>query len=78
MTDSMEEILNEDSVKGAINELCEDMKDFGELDFVHILWCKRGGLPKGRYYGELDTILSNLVKAQFLLLTTHGAGEIER
>ena len=69
---SMEEILNEDSVKGAIDELCEDIKDFNELDFVHILWGKRDGLPKGRYYGELDTILANLSKAQFILLITHG------
>lgn len=66
--DGIDEILYEDDVKQAIDELCEDIKDFGKVDFVHILWAKRDGDTKGRYYGELDTLLSNLEKAKFLLL----------
>jgi len=75
--DSVEEILGENSVKDAIDELCEDIKDFEELDFVHILWAKKEGQVKGRYYGELDSLLANLSKAQFLLLTAQGKEEAE-
>lgn len=74
MSSSIEEILHEDSVKDAINELCEDIKDFEQVDFVHLLWAKKDGIPKGRYYGELDTLLATLAKAQFILLATQREG----
>lgn len=77
MMDNIDEILNENSVKDAIDELCEDIRDFGELDFVHILWGKKDGQVKGRYYGELDTLLANLLKAQFLLLLLKSEKEAE-
>jgi len=64
----MDEILNEDTVKGDIDELCEDIKDFGQVDFIHLAWCKKGENAKGRYYGEVDTILAALSKTQFLIL----------
>ena len=64
----MDEILNEDSVKQSIDELCEDAKDFEQLDFVHLLWAKKDGATKGRYYGELDQLLAAFSKAQFCLL----------
>ena len=76
MTD-IDEILGEDSVKDAIDELCEDIKNFGDIDFVHLLWCKKGEDVKGRYYGTLDSILANLEKAKFLLVDKWSSGEIE-
>lgn len=65
---SIDKILNEDSVKQSIDELCEDVKDFDQLDFVHLLWAKKEGVIKGRYYGSLDSLLAALSKAQFCLL----------
>jgi len=64
----IDEILYEDDVKRAIDELWINVEDFDEVDFVHLLWAKQDGKVKGRYFGELDTLLANLVKAQFLLL----------
>lgn len=75
--EGIEEILNEDSVKCAIDELCEDIKDFAKVDFVHILWAKEGEAIKGRYYGELDTLLASLEKAQFLLLIRGSEEPVE-
>jgi len=66
---NLDNILNEDEIKASIDELCEDIKDFSGVDFVHLLWCKKDELVKGRYYGELDTLLANLEKAKFLLLS---------
>ena len=65
---SIDEILNEDSVKQSINELCEDIGNFDQLDFIHLLWAKKEGATKGRYYGSLDNLLAAFSKAQFCLL----------
>ena len=73
----MDEILNEDEVKHSIDELCEDIKDFSKVDFVHLLWAKKDEIVKSRYYGNLDTLLANLEKAKFLLLSRESSGEIE-
>ena len=72
----LDEILNEDEVKQSIDELCEDIKDFSKVDFIHLLWSKKDEMVKGRYYGELDTLLANLEKAKFLLLSRESEGEI--
>lgn len=69
MADTMDEIIHEDDIKGAINELCEDITDFSQLDFIHITWAKKNEKAKGRYYGELETLLANLEVAKFVLLT---------
>ena len=73
----VDEILNEDEVKHSIDELCKDIEDFSKVDFVHLLWGKKDEVVKGRYYGELDTLLANLEKAKFLLLARESGGEIE-
>ena len=72
----LDEILNEDEVKRSIDELCEDIKDFSQVNFVHLLWSKNDGIVKGRYYGELDILLANLERAKFLLLSRHSEGEV--
>ena len=72
----LDEILNEDEVKHSIDELCEDIKDFSRVDFVHLLWAVKDGTGKGRYYGELDTLLANLEKAKFLLLSRESEGDL--
>jgi len=74
---NLDEILNEDEVKTSIDELCEDIKDFSQIDFVHLLWAKKDEMAKGRYYGTLDVLLANLEKAKFLLLARESGGEIE-
>ena len=74
---SLDEILNEDNVKHCIDELCEDIENFEQVDFVHILWARKDKKVKGRYYGELDTLLANLTKAQYLLLSHEAEGDIE-
>lgn len=71
----IDELLNEDSIKASIDELCEDIRSFKDVDFVHLLWAKQDGEIKGRYYGNLDTLLANLEKAKFLLLSTESEGE---
>lgn len=71
-----DELLREDSLKTSIDELCEDIKIFGEVDFVHLIWAKQDGQVKGRYYGQLDTLLANLEKAKFVLLCAESEGEI--
>ena len=73
----IDEILDEDNIKDAIDELCDDIKDFDKVDFVHLLWGKKDEDVKGRYYGTLDTLLANLEKAKFLILTRESEGEIE-
>jgi len=73
----IDEILSEDEVKQGIDELCEDIKDFEQIDFIHLIWAKKDDTAKGRYYGTLDNLLANLIKAQFLLLCHEAEGEIE-
>jgi len=74
---TIDEILREDDIKQAISELCEDIKDFEQLDFVHLLWAKKDEQIKGRYYGTLDSLLACLAKTQFLLLKEHSEGGVE-
>ena len=63
-----DEIFYEDGVKNSIDELCKDIADFKEVEFVHLLWGKEDGTTKGRYYGPLNTLLTNLERAKFRLL----------
>ena len=73
---NLDEILNEDEVKHSIDELCEDITDFSQVNFVHLLWSKKDEIVKGRCYGELDILLANLERAKFLLMSRHSEGEI--
>lgn len=76
MNDKLGDILNEDDVKSAIDELSEDIKDFDKVDFVHILWGKRVDTGeaeivmdvKQRFYGSDDVLIAELEKAKFAFL----------
>jgi hypothetical protein len=68
VTKGIDELLHEDSVKRAIDELCQDIKDFEQIEFVHLLWSKKDENSKGRYYGTLDSLIANLARAEFLLI----------
>ena len=72
---TVDEILGEDSVKESIDELCHDIKDFSQIDFIHLLWGKKDEFIKVKFYGELDTLIYSLEKAKLALLVDDERGE---
>lgn len=72
MNSNVNRILGEENVKDSIDELCEDVKDFDKIDFLHIIWGKRN--KKGnvdvmqRFFGAEDTLIAELGKAQFAFM----------
>ena len=64
----IDELLTEDSLKGAINRLCEEVADFSQVDFVHIMWAKKGEPVQGGCFGSYSDLVSSLEKAKLLLL----------
>lgn len=71
--DSMLEILGEDEIRDCVDELCEDLKDLGQVEFVHLLWARKDkDAVKERSYGCLETVVFNLERAKFeMLLREH-------
>jgi hypothetical protein len=63
----LEDILNEDDVKSSISELCKDIADFDQVDFVLLSWSSRGRV-KTRYYGDLDFSIAVIERVKFVLL----------
>lgn len=67
MSNTINELLDEDGVKRVIDELCEDIKDFEALDDLHIVWTVNGKM-KSRYYGAMFDLISNMELAKAMLI----------
>jgi hypothetical protein len=74
MDGNVDRILDSEEIKDAIDEMCEDVKDFGKVRFVHLMWGTSDGKKgsgiqvKQRFYGSEDMLIAELDKAKFAFL----------
>ena len=79
MDGNIDKILGGEEVKDAIDDLCEDVKDFDKVVFVHIVWGKRekdGSIEVNQgFHGSANMLISELDKAKFTFLKEAICGE---
>lgn len=81
MNDKVDEILNEEEAKDAVDELAEAVKDFGNIEFFHVMWAtKKDGVMTQRYLGDANQLVACLERSKFALLKDmecFGGDELE-
>lgn len=79
--DGIDKIINEENVKGTIDELCADIKDFDNVEFMFIFWgTRKDSITKERYYGKATELIAGLERSKFSMLrdiVCEGEDEVE-